>query len=99
MGSPASTRGGALFRTEHFERSCSTKGGVMEAKAPDRRVQRTRQLLQGALMSLIQEKGYEALTVQDILDRANAGRATFYAHFDDKEDLLVSRLDGLRASL
>ena len=71
----------------------------MAAKAPDRRVQRTRQLLQGALMSLIQEKGYEALTVQDILDRANVGRATFYAHFDNKEDLLVSRLDGLRASL
>lgn len=71
----------------------------MAAKAPDRRVQRTQQLLQGALMSLIQEKGYEALTVQNIIDRANVGRATFYAHFDNKEDLLVSRLDGLRASL
>lgn len=71
----------------------------MAAKTPDRRVQRTQQLLQGALMALIQEKGYEALTVQDIIDRANVGRATFYAHFDNKEDLLVSRLDGLRASL
>ena len=71
----------------------------MAAKAPDRRVQRTQQLLQGALISLIQEKGYEALTVQDIIDRANVGRATFYAHFDNKEGLLVSRLDGLRASL
>ncbi len=71
----------------------------MAAQAADRRVQRTQQLLQGALMALIQEKGYEALTVQDIIDRANVGRATFYAHFDNKEDLLVSRLDGLRASL
>jgi AcrR family transcriptional regulator len=71
----------------------------MAAKAPDRRVQRTQQLLQGALIALIQEKGYEALTVQDIIDRANVGRATFYAHFDNKEDLLVSRLDGLRTSL
>ena len=71
----------------------------MAAKAPDRRVQRTQQLLQTALISLIQEKRFEALTVQDIIDRANVGRATFYAHFDNKEDLLVSRLEGLRASL
>lgn len=71
----------------------------MAAKAPDRRVQRTQQLLQTALISLIQEKGFEALSVQDIIDRANVGRATFYAHFDNKEDLLVSRLEGLRTSL
>jgi AcrR family transcriptional regulator len=75
------------------------EGERMAGKTPDRRVQRTQQLLQTALMALIQEQGYEALTVQDIIDRANVGRATFYAHFDSKEDLLVSRLDGLRASL
>ncbi len=69
------------------------------AKKEDRRVQRTRQLLRGALFSLIQEKGFEQLSVQDIIDRANIGRATFYAHFDNKEDLLVSGFDGLRASL
>ena len=55
----------------------------------DRRVERT-QLLLAALVSLIEEKGFEALTVQDIIDRANLGRATFYAHFDNKEDLFVS---------
>jgi len=71
----------------------------MGAKSKDRRVQRTRQLLRGALLSLIQEKGFEALTVQDIIDRANVGRATFYAHFDNKDDLLVGGLDELRASL
>lgn len=65
----------------------------------DRRVQRTQQLLRTALVSLIEEKGFEALTVQHIIDRANVGRATFYAHFDNKEDLLVSGLDGLRAVL
>lgn len=65
----------------------------------DRRVQRTRQLLRGALLSLIQEKGYETLSVQEIIDRANVGRATFYAHFDSKDDLLVSGFDELRAIL
>ena len=69
------------------------------AKPPDRRVQRTRKLLQDALVSLMIEKGYEATTVQDIIDRANVGRATFYAHFADKETLLVSRLEDLRAML
>jgi AcrR family transcriptional regulator len=40
-------------------------------KKPDRRVQRTQQLLRGAVFSLIQEKGFETLSVQDIIDRAN----------------------------
>lgn len=65
----------------------------------DRRVQRTQRLLREALLALIQEKGFEALSVQEIIDRANVGRATFYAHFDNKEDLLVSGFDELRASL
>jgi AcrR family transcriptional regulator len=69
------------------------------AKTVDRRVQKTHQLLQSALMALIHEKGFEALSVQDIIDRANVGRATFYAHFDNKEDLLVSRLDDFRTTL
>jgi AcrR family transcriptional regulator len=69
------------------------------AKREDRRVQRTQHLLREALFSLIQEKGFEALSVQDIIDRANIGRATFYAHFDNKEDLLLSGFDALRASL
>ena len=71
----------------------------MGARRHDRRVQRTQQLLRAALLPLIEEKGFEALTVQDIIDRANVGRATFYAHFDNKEDLLVSGFDGLRAAL
>lgn len=69
------------------------------ARRTDRRVQRTRQLLRGALFSLIEEKGFEALSVQDIIDRANVGRATFYAHFENKDDLLLAGFDELRASL
>lgn len=69
------------------------------ARRADRRVERTRQLLRGALFSLIQEKGFEALSVQDIIDRANVGRATFYAHFENKEDLLLAGFDELRAFL
>ncbi len=71
----------------------------MVAKAPDRRIQRTQQLLRTALFSLIQERGFEALSVQDIIDRANVGRATFYSHFENKEDLLASGIEGLRSSL
>jgi AcrR family transcriptional regulator len=57
---------------------------------PDRRIQRTEQTLREALIALILEKGYDATSVQDILDRANMGRSTFYAHYRDKEDLLLS---------
>jgi len=65
----------------------------------DRRVERTQQLLRAALLSLIEERGFEVLTVQDIIDRANVGRATFYAHFDNKQDRLVSGFEGLRTAL
>ena len=68
-------------------------------KAPDRRVQRTRRLLQEALLSLMVEKGYEAITVQEIIDRADVGRATFYAHFADKRTLLTSGIEDLRTAL
>ena len=62
----------------------------MAEKITDRRVQRTRRLLHKALMSLILEKKYESITVQEILDRADVGRSTFYMHFQDKDELLFS---------
>jgi len=67
----------------------------MSPNIPDRRVQRTRKLLQDALIELVAEKGYESVTIREILDRANVGRSTFYAHFQDKDQLLHSILDRL----
>src|SRR5881396_3995668 len=68
-------------------------------KAVDRRIQRTREVLHEALISLMIEKGYEAITVQDIIDRANVGRSTFYAHYVGKQDLLMSGLKNLSRHL
>ncbi len=65
----------------------------------DRRVVRTRAMLHQALLSLILEKGYEAITIKDICDAANVGRTTFYAHYTDKDDLKRSGLDHLRTAL
>jgi AcrR family transcriptional regulator len=56
-------------------------------------------LLLDALLALVQERGFDDVTVQDVIDRANVGRATFYAHFDDKEDLLVQAMDPFSAHL
>lgn len=64
----------------------------MKTDKHDRRSERTRQMLGDALVSLMLERRYADLTVQDILDRANIGRSTFYAHFWDKDDLLASAI-------
>lgn len=61
----------------------------------DRRVRRTRRLLHKALIALILEKGYQRITVQNILDRADVGRATFYAHYRDKDALLLTSFDDM----
>lgn len=65
----------------------------------DRRINRTRGMLQHALVSLILKKDYEAITIQDICDEANVGRSTFYAHFTSKDDLKRSGLEHLRSQL
>lgn len=59
----------------------------------DRRVRRTRDALGDALLALIQEKPFDAITVQEVLDRAAIGRSTFYAHYRDKDDLFLSDLE------
>src|SRR5512142_2993979 len=68
---------------------------LVEQLAPEKidpRVKRTRNLLEQAFMELIQEKGFQAVTVQDITEKAGVNRATFYAHFADKYALLDHRI-------
>jgi AcrR family transcriptional regulator len=65
------------------------------SETEDRRTRRTRTALRASLMSLMTEKGYDAVTVQDVIDRADVGRSTFYAHYTDKNDLLDDLLVGL----
>lgn len=61
----------------------------------DPRIVRTRQLLREALVALLEEKDFEVITVQDIAERATVNRATVYAHYQDKYDLLA---DAIRAA-
>ncbi|WP_330233680.1 TetR/AcrR family transcriptional regulator [Nocardia sp. NBC_00508] len=66
----------------------------------DRRVRRTRTSLHQALIELMLDRAYDRITVRDILDRADVGRSTFYAHYRDKDDLLLrSSTDYLRAAM
>lgn len=65
----------------------------------DRRTHRTRRALRDALLSLMLEKGWDELSVQDICARADIGRSTFYLHFPNKEELLIGSLDDLRGAL
>ncbi len=64
----------------------------MREKEPsrgDRRVRRTRGALKDALVDLIVERGWDGFSVQDLCDRADVGRSTFYLHFADKEEVLA----------
>lgn len=66
---------------------------VQRTQKTDRRVRRTRDALGDALIALMQEKPFDSITVQDVLDRAGVGRSTFYVHYRDKEDLFMSGAD------
>ncbi len=61
----------------------------MTEKVTDPRVIRTKQSIKNALVELIEEKGFEAITVKDLTTRANINRGTFYSHFQDKYDLMT----------
>lgn len=65
----------------------------------DRRVIRTRRNLRAALMELILEKGYDAVTIEDITEHADLGRTTFYLHYKDKEELLLESIENTAREL
>ena len=65
----------------------------------DRRVRRTRESLHKALISLVLEKHYDSITVQEVLDRADVGRSTFYTHFQSMDELLSLGTQELRVTL
>ena len=61
----------------------------MTPEKTDRRTERTRQALLAAFRALVLERAYDAVTVGDIIERANVGRSTFYDHYDGKDALLA----------
>jgi AcrR family transcriptional regulator len=67
--------------------------GTAAADKTDPRVLHTRDALGDALVQLMQEKPFETITVQHVLDRAGIGRSTFYAHYRDKDDLFMSDVE------
>ena len=72
---------------------------MRQERSKNRRIQKTMNSLHEALGSLIREKPYDEIVVQEILDRANVGRSTFYMHFRDKDELLVSGIHDMLGSV
>lgn len=71
----------ALYITEQFVQ-------IVHMKVPDRRITKTRKAIYNAFLQLLNQKGYETITVQEIIDLADVGRSTFYSHYESKELLL-----------
>jgi len=65
----------------------------------DRRVRKTQAALYSALVALVVERGYDAISVQDIIEAADVGRTTFYAHFKSRDELLMFGFQQLRGEL
>jgi AcrR family transcriptional regulator len=61
----------------------------------DRRITRTRRLLGQALLELVQEQSFDTITIRDITERADIGYATFFRHYDSKEELLAEQMEGI----
>ena len=71
----------------------SLKTARKAVRKVDRRVLRTRDALGDALVTLMHEKPFEAITVQHVLDRAGVSRSTFYTHYSDKNDLFLGDVE------
>ena len=71
----------------------TTKRRSKTPSKTDRRIVRTRNLLGDALMALLEERNFDEISVQDVLNRAGVGRSTFYVHYRDKNDLFLSDVE------
>src|ERR1700676_4360460 len=80
-------------RSNLRQHSGKVKQQAKQRRKPDQRIRRTHERLGSALLALILERPIDDVTVQDVLDRASVGRSTFYLHFRDKNDLLLSQLE------
>lgn len=72
---------------------------MIMSKKIDPRIIRTRQLLRSALLSLIPQKGYDDITVQDITEYATLNRSTFYLHYNDKDHLMQTMIEDVFTEL
>jgi AcrR family transcriptional regulator len=83
----ANNPGGQFDNGQKGTRCSRMRAMLLKSKKLDRRTTRTKRSLSEALVELIHEKRFDDITVQDVIDRADVGRSTFYSHFRDKEDL------------
>lgn len=72
---------------------------VQEKEKIDRRVRRTRKALREAMQVLMTEKGYDQVTIEELTEKADIGRTTFYLHYSAKQDLLLEQFDELLGQL
>ncbi len=79
--------------------STSDTSPVVDHRVKDRRVRKSQHALREAFVGLVLERDYDSVTIEDITERADVARATFYAHYDDKEQLLTSLFEELTAEL
>jgi len=76
-----------------------TRRHSLDAQSEDPRAARTKDRLSWSLVELIQEKGYDNTTVKDVVSRAEVSRSTFYAHFDDKDEMFLQHFTGFMRSV
>ena len=88
-----------LYRNRTKETVIATATCAPAAPCEDRRIAKSRRALRGALIELMEERGYDALTVNDLCERADTSRGTFYNHFRDKDGLLAVLEDEVMADL
>jgi AcrR family transcriptional regulator len=73
--------------------------GIDQRLRGDRRVRKTQRALREAFIALVLERGYAAVTVEEITDRADVARATYYKHYADKEELLTTLFEEITSDL